>query len=81
MKLTPARLRMIRIAAGLSQTQLAALVTVNRSTIAKYESSERGLSPEIERRLILALGWHDPELQDVLASVQRWKEATIWLKP
>lgn len=73
--LTPDTLRTVRNAAAITQQQLADLVSVERSTIAKIEAGSRSITPEIRRRLELALGWNGPELHDVIASVQRWKEA------
>lgn len=72
--LTPDTLRISRNVAAMSQQQLADLISVERSTIAKLETGSRSISPEIRRRLELALGWDDPELHDVIASVQRWRD-------
>lgn len=41
--MTPADFIAIRKAAGLSQTGLAALLGVTRSTVARYEAKERGV--------------------------------------
>jgi transcriptional regulator with XRE-family HTH domain len=73
--LTPDALRIIRAVQNLTQQRLADLVSVDRSLIARIEAGERSITPEIRRRLELALEWKDPALQDVIRSVQAWKEA------
>lgn len=72
--LTPDALRIVRHVCNLTQQQLADLVSVDRSTIAKFEAGSRSMT-ETRSRLELALSWDDPELQSVIASIQRWGEA------
>ncbi|RED51130.1 helix-turn-helix domain-containing protein [Cohnella lupini] len=74
--LTAEELRVIRAVKNMTQQRLADIISVDRSLIAKIEAGSRSISPEIRRRLEMALGWNDPALQEVIRSVQAWKDAS-----
>ncbi len=60
-----ARLRMLRVGAGLSQRELAAMVDLSASEISKLENGVYRPGIDIERRIRQALNW-TPEVDEAL---------------
>ncbi|MBD1810038.1 helix-turn-helix transcriptional regulator [Microcoleus sp. FACHB-SPT15] len=62
-KLTGERVRELRIARGLSVTQLAELAEMGKSTVSMIETGKRSITPKTQKRLKQALGLSLPALR------------------
>lgn len=72
--ITPEGVRLLRNCRGLTQGQLANLVSVEASLISRIENGSRSITPGMERRLSSELGWNENETKSLVKLIQTWRE-------